>query len=231
MSRFWSGSKLGSIMILDMLILLGLTSYLKSVHGIDFPPNQHWFCAIATVVLWTASLSSTLFILSMTFDRFYSIIRPHKAASFNTVKRAKITIVSVVIISILYNIPFLYTVTNAGPNCVADRSETWKTVYHWLNYVVQFVIPFVSLLSTNSVIIHTLRKKIHVYNETGSEVRSRSRSKLQNENLGETNFRHITSCCLLFLYFNHTSVYLLVVHHVCGLLKNSGIFCWILFIL
>ena len=146
-------------MIFDMLILLGLTSYLKTVHGIDFPPNQHWFCAIATVVLWTASLSSTLFILSMTFDRFYSIIRPHKAASFNTVKRAKITIVFVVIISILYNIPFLYTVTNAGRSCVADRSDTWKIVYHWLNYVVQFVIPFVSLLSMNSVIILTLRKR------------------------------------------------------------------------
>ena len=95
----------------------------------------------------------------MTFDRFYSIIRPHKAASFNTVKRAKITIVFIIIISILYNIPFLYTVTNSGPNCVADRSETWKIVYHWLNYVVQFVIPFVSLLSMNSVIIHTLRKR------------------------------------------------------------------------
>ena len=95
----------------------------------------------------------------MTFDRFYSIIRPHKAASFNTVKRAKITILFVMIISILYNIPFLYTVTNAGRNCVADRSETWKIIYHWINYVVQFVIPFVSLLSMNTVIIHTLRKR------------------------------------------------------------------------
>ena len=95
----------------------------------------------------------------MTFDRFYSIIRPHKAASFYTVKRAKITILCTFIISILYNIPFFYTLTNAGPNCVADRSETWKIVFHWLNYVVQFIIPFVSLLSMNSVIIHTLRKR------------------------------------------------------------------------
>ena len=35
----------------------------------------------------------------MTFERFYSIIRPHKAASFNTVKRTKITILIIVIVT------------------------------------------------------------------------------------------------------------------------------------
>ena len=125
----------------------------------DMPPNQRWFCAIATVVLWAAGLSSTLFILSMTFDRFYSIIRPHKAASFNTVKRAKITIVSIITGSILFNIPYFYAVTNVGRSCLADQSKIWQIVYHWLSYVVQFAIPFVSLLSMNSVIIHTLRKR------------------------------------------------------------------------
>ena len=95
----------------------------------------------------------------MTFDRFYGIIRPHKAASFNTVKRARITILSIVIISILFNIPYLFTMTNVGRNCIPDQSEIWKTFYYWLNYVAQFAVPFVSLLSMNSVIIHTLRKR------------------------------------------------------------------------
>ena len=141
-------------------ITLGLGSYLNSVQkGIDFPPNQHWFCAIVTTILWTAALSSTLFILNMTFDRFYSIIRPHKAASFNTVRRAKITIAFVIIISVLFNIPYLYAITYVGRNCLADQSETWKAFYHWLNYVTQFAIPFVSLLSMNSVIIHILRNR------------------------------------------------------------------------
>ena len=137
----------------------GLATYLNSVHGIDFPPNQHWFCAIATEVLWSATMSSTLFILSMTFDRFYSIIRPHKAASFNTVKRARITIASVIIISILFNIPYLYAITYVDRNCLADQSKIWQAFYHWLNYVTQFAIPFVLLLCMNSVIIHTLRKR------------------------------------------------------------------------
>ena len=54
----------------------------------------------------------------MTFDRFYSIIRPHKAASFNTVKRAKIIIASIVISSIVYNTPHLYLSSNDGPECL-----------------------------------------------------------------------------------------------------------------
>ena len=115
----------------------------------------------------------------MTFDRFHSIIRPHKAASFNTVKRAKITIISIIIGSILFNIPYLYAVTNVGRSCLADQIEIWQIVYHWLNHVVQFAIPFVSLLSMNSVIIHTLRKRSMFIMKP--EVRSRSRSKLQSK--------------------------------------------------
>ena len=43
-----------------------------------FSAKSTLVCAIATAVLWAAGLASTLFILSMTFDRFYSIIRPHQ---------------------------------------------------------------------------------------------------------------------------------------------------------
>ena len=95
----------------------------------------------------------------MTFDRFYSIIRPHKAASFNTVKRAKITITSIVIFSVVFNIPPLFVITNGGRECVPDLSNLPKTFYFWLSYVVQFAIPFILLLIMNSTIIHVLRTR------------------------------------------------------------------------
>ena len=145
-----------------ILFIVGLVSYLNSVLEVDIPPSQHWFCAIATAVLWTACLCSTLFILSMTFDRFYSIIRPHKAASFNTVKRAKITIAFIIVISVVFNIPYLYVISNLGRTCLPVQSHQWQEIYFWLTYVMQFVFPFVSLLSMNSVIIHTLRNRTMV---------------------------------------------------------------------
>ena len=121
------------------------------------PPNQHWYCALGTAMAWATCMCSTLFILSMTFDRFYSIIRPHKAASRNTAKRAWVTIVFIVIFSILFNIPSMYTITHNGRTCLPDLRGILKEFFWWLCYVVQFVIPFVSLLTMNCVIIHTLR--------------------------------------------------------------------------
>ena len=141
------------------IIFVAMMTYLNSVHGLQFPPDQHWFCCIATTVLWASTLSSTLFILSMTFDRVYSIIRPHKAASFNTVKRAKTTIVSIIIFSCLFNIPYLFVVTNDGFECVALLNKFGEKLFFWVSYLVQFIVPFVSLLSMNSILVHTLRKR------------------------------------------------------------------------
>ena len=81
------------------------------------PPSQEDYCTVSTAVVRMASLSSTYFIVSMTFERFYSIIRPHKAASFNTVKRAKITIVAIIIFCVIYNIPHLYITATDGARC------------------------------------------------------------------------------------------------------------------
>ena len=63
-------------------------------------------------------MRSTLLIVSMTFERFYSIIQPHKAAWFNTVKKAKISIISIVIFSLFYNIPHVFVTSSQGTQCV-----------------------------------------------------------------------------------------------------------------
>ena len=130
--------------------------------GIDMPPNQYWFCTIILTIVYSAILSSDLFVLSMTFNRFYSIIKPPKAASVNTVKRAKITILCIVILSVLYNIPHLFTSSDLGRKCMSHANAAnniYVRVYFWSWICLAFVVPFILLLSMNSVIIHTLRKR------------------------------------------------------------------------
>ena len=98
----------------------------------------------------------------MTFDRFYSIIRPHKAASFNTVKRAKITIACVVIFSVIYNSPHLFITSNENWQCLPygkAMEKSYGQFYYWLSFVVHYGLPFSSLLTMNSVIIHKIRKR------------------------------------------------------------------------
>ena len=81
------------------------------------------------------------------------------AASFNTVKRAKITIICIVVFSTLFNFPYLFAMTHQGRQCMNDRRGSVKSFYHWLCYVAQFVVPFFCLLTMNSFIIHTLRRR------------------------------------------------------------------------
>ena len=111
---------------------------------------------------WASNLCSTLFILNMTFERFYSIIRPHKAASFNTFTRAKITILCIVCISTSFNIPHLFMTVRDKWFCVPfGKAAVYTSVkfYYWFSLILNFFLPFVLLLIMNSVIIMTLHRR------------------------------------------------------------------------
>ena len=103
---------------------------------------------------------STLLIISMTFERFYSIVKPHKAASFNTMTKAKITIVCCLLFSCLFNLPNIFLSINEGVRCVAlGIPSPFVEMYFWLTFVVAVILPFIFLLIMNGVIIHTLKTR------------------------------------------------------------------------
>ena len=143
------------------------------LYEINFPPNQFWFGTYITTLQWMSTLCSTLFILGMTFDRFYSIIRPHKAASFNTVKRAKITIVCIVIFSILFNIPHLFTTAVEGRQAVPlgrGMDKISGQFYYWMSFIINFAAPFILLLVMNSFIIHRIRNRSNFTKNLNSNI-------------------------------------------------------------
>ena len=98
----------------------------------------------------------------MTFERFYSIIKPHKAALFNTVKRAKISIVCILIVSVVYNLPHLFISGHKDWQCLPYATaldKPYGRIYYWLSFVIHYALPFVLLLIMNSVIIHKIRNR------------------------------------------------------------------------
>ena len=150
------------VLYLFSCFIAALSRYLNMVIDMDMLPSQRWHCSLVSFSLFLTALCSTLFILNMTFERFYSIIRPHKAASFNTVKRAKVTILCIVLFSIIYNLPHLFTTAVDGRTCkhyLKYLHLLHVQVYYWLSLFIQFALPFLSLLIMNSVIIHTLRTR------------------------------------------------------------------------
>ena len=125
-------------------------------------PNQFWYCKMAVMAVLGSIQCSTYLIIAMTFERFYSIIRPHKAASFNTVKKAKIIIAFTYVFSFLFNLPYLFIGDNDDRFCIPNSIASinvYGELYYWLYEVISFILPFVSLLTMNSVIIHTLRQR------------------------------------------------------------------------
>ena len=142
-------------------------------------------------------MCSTLFILSMTFERFYSIIMPHKAASFNTVKKAQILILIITILSISFNVPHLFISDADGRFCVANRISSVNicgAFYYWLSFVVNYALPFVLLLIMNSVIIHTLRQRSKM-DISRSEGQGHSEGKI-----GKSSERQIFTMLLLVTF-------------------------------
>ena len=140
----------------------GATVYLSTEHNIAVSSDQYWYCTVAITLFFISSMCSTLFIISMTFARCYGIIMPHKAASFNTMKRTKVTIVCVIIFSVLYNSPHMVTSSNQDWQCLpygeeSVMSKKYGTLYYWLSFIIHYALPFVLLLSMNCVIIHTIR--------------------------------------------------------------------------
>ena len=125
------------------------------------PPNQFWYCAMVTLFTFTGHMCSTMFIISMTFERLYSIIVPHKAASFNTVRRAKIVIVCTVFTCFIWSLPQLFLSDNIDKNCIpfAKATSLLGQIYYWSYAVFFFPAPFLLLLTMNSIIVHILRKR------------------------------------------------------------------------
>ena len=152
----------------------GCTVYLSIGHGVAIPPSQYWYCTLSIAVFFSSQLCTMLIIVNMTFGRFYSIIRPHKAAAFNTLRRARIIIAVVVLFSVLYNVPHLLTSSNEEWICLpygkkSVMAKPYALLYYWLSFIIQFVFPFISLLIMNCVIIHKMHSSSDFRNRQGTE--------------------------------------------------------------
>ena len=162
-------------------------------------------------------MSSTFLILSMTFERFYSIIRPHKAASFNTVKKDKITIVCIFVFFTLFNILHLFMSDMDGARCVPWGKGTHfiKQFYFYIEMVIAFILPFILLLIINCVIIFTLKKRSSLIIST-SELQGQGQNEGQTKK-AKTSDRQITITLLVvtfsFLLLT-TPIYILFIYNM-----------------
>ena len=165
------------------------------------PPNQLGYCIILLFITTFAVLCSTYLLITMTFERLCSIIWPLKAASFNTVKRARIIIVCIFLTFFSYCIPFVFVTGNRGKICIPNKYASLTVIgefYYWLTQIFIFIIPFSSLLTMNSIIIYTLRKRSRL---NISESRGQGQSEGQTLKINHSEKQILTM--LLFVTFTY----------------------------
>ena len=160
----------------------------------------------------------------MTFERFYSIILPHKAASFNTVKKAKMTIVCIFVIFTLFNIPHLFMSDMDGARCVpwGKGAYFFGQFYFYIEMVIAFILPFILLLIMNCVIIYTLKKRSSLIIST-SELQGQGQNEGQTKK-AKSSDRQITTTLLVvtfsFLLLT-TPIYVLFIYNMSFRMVNT----------
>ena len=149
-------------LLLINYVISGLLDYVAKVHHVELPPSRYISCVLRITIVFTSALWGVLLIMAMTFDRFYGIIRPYKASSVNTVKKAKLTCIFILFFGVAYNIPHIFFSIDVGYDCVPygkAMAHVYGYVYYWLSFAVNYSLPFVALLIMNSFIIHAVRKR------------------------------------------------------------------------
>ena len=187
---------------LYVFLLSGFFTYLAMEHNIRIPHHEYWYCALSIPILFMSFLCSSNLIVAMTFERFYSIIRPHKAASFNTVKRAKIIIVCIFVFSIMYNVPHAFTTGFVNWQCLPYAKATGKkygVIYYWVSFLLNFAVPFVLLLSMNSVIIYKIQNRSILTYQRNATVSAEDNNKKQDSKVKNSE-RQIFTILLLVTF-------------------------------
>ena len=153
----------------NLMMCLALYNYLLTVVKIhDWYPYE---CKTAAFLALYALQNTTFQVLAMTIDKFIAIKWPHKAATYSTPRRAKITVIILFTSVFIYNIPHLIISQVVGSECLGYASGGVVTkVYSWFSFVLNAIIPFVMLIYMNYVIIKKVRQSRQMFSYTESIV-------------------------------------------------------------
>ena len=214
-------------------VLSAFVTHLTRVVVVRFSQGPYVYCCIICTLIFFGFLSSTLLVVSTTFDRFYRIIQPHKAASFNTVKRAKITIVCIYLFSIVYNLPQAFLVSGKTYECAPyDKasSVSYGMPHYWLSFVIHYALRFILLLAMNSVVIHTIRirnlgeKSLNGLQGQGQrQGHIQGQGKKSNSSEGQT-FAILLLVTFALLIFNTPAYMFFIYIHIADITTSPHVF-------
>ena len=148
----------------NLMMFLALHNWLVTVVKVhQWHPIE---CRFAAFLVLHALQNTTYQVLAMTIDKYIAIKWPHRAATYSTPRRAKITVTCIYICVVIYNIPHIFISQLTGDVCLGYAIGGFITkVYSWMTFVLNAIVPFVMLLYMNYIIIQTVRGSRKMFRE------------------------------------------------------------------
>ena len=128
----------------------------------DLFPISQLECSLVVYLYHVLWAFSSYIIVTMTFDKMYAIVWPHKSKEKCTSGRARITVVVAAILVIVFFVPLVYFagIDPAGAHCIRYSQKAWYvTLYAHLSMTVHPLFPFVSVVTMNSIILFKICKR------------------------------------------------------------------------
>lgn len=134
----------------------------------------------------------------ISFERYIAVCHPLKAKSFCTKARTKATIIAIVVLSVLYNIPKYFEIS-VGENVDGEfgtfyyasasdlrRDKLYITIYiHWLYCIFMNLIPLSGITFFNLMIYQQVR------------IVNRNRAKLTSKEMQEIKLTTMLFCVVI----------------------------------
>ena len=152
----------------NVMMILALHAWL--VFGLIIYEVHSMECQIKCYWTFIQLQNGTFQVIAMTVDKYIAIKWPHKAAIYSTPRRAKLTVTGILICVCIYNIPHIFICGKEGNICLGYiAGGTFTKVYSLMSLILNVLIPFISLVYMNCVIIKKVRgsRKMLEGNEEG----------------------------------------------------------------
>ena len=157
-------------------------------------------CKLKVYLVAFALQNSTYQVLVMTIDKYVAIKWPHRAAIYSTPRRAKFTILVILIWVMTYSTPHLFFSGIIGKECFGYLIGGIITkVYSWLTLVVNALIPFSMLMYMNYLNIKKVRqsRKMLSTNDTQNDSQGQGNANKKRQKTMKNTENQLTVMLLL----------------------------------
>lgn len=124
-------------------------------------------CKVIILFVYSCYQASSWFLVVLTAERLFCILRPHKVKLYFTARNATIAVCVISLVIIGQNSHVLYGFGNdpvdeflGREDCIIteeDYVDFYKNYLHWIHFIVGYLLPCLSIIFGNSLIIYKLR--------------------------------------------------------------------------